>query len=684
MNHQQAKTIMSTWNEKIWREDQPEQREKAYLGNGLLGLRVGTDPFENGRLLLSGFWGELESESIDRLVDLPSNLGFNFGFEGVRGSGHPGERASCLDMKRGALVSKGSRFDGEQRLCSYETRHWVSRDQPSLVVMEVELTAAIDGDLICAPMLDLAATDVVEVEAMEALVPGQYEASAETRLLLKSRGLAQKAGVTTSLRAAPGALVEPCAYTLNSSMRNWHMRWKDLKAGDRVGFVLHLTAVSEASHPQPLAQAVRMRRWAFAHDLEELRASHEARWEETWKGRVVIEGDHEDQAALDGSLYHLFCSASEHSISGMAPFGLSGNGYHGHTFWDCETWTYPPFVLLDPLTAKRSLEYRLESLPAARKNASLHGFQGAMFPWESGRDGSEQTVVNAETGIMQHHVTADIAFAFWQYQVSQGDSYWMKESTWPLLEAVAQWVCSRVVETERGYEIHHVVCPDEHAANKNNNAFTNLACKRVLELAAQCAQELGQVVPQRWEQVAAGLVVVRDEDGLILPFENWTPDHHAKQADTLLAVYPFATIDDPADIEAIIEHHVPVDPDHSYTVAMGDQIHAVAAARVGQRELASLFFRRGWEPYWINTWGMFAETRRRTNGCFITGHGGVLQAALTGFTGLQMEHPDLAVHDAALPAGWKSITVERIHWKGREWRLQAVHGEKAKLTPLED
>ena len=70
----------------------------------------------------------------------------------------------------------------------------------------------------------------------------------------------------------------------------------------------------------------------------------------------------------------------------------------GHIFWDTEMWMYPPLLLLHPEIAKNLLNYRFERLERAKHNAALHGYQGAMFPWESAASGEEDTPVWALTG----------------------------------------------------------------------------------------------------------------------------------------------------------------------------------------------------------------------------------------------------------------------------------------------
>ena len=86
---------------------------------------------------------------------------------------------------------------------------------------------------------------------------------------------------------------------------------------------------------------------------------------------------------------------------------------------------YPPLLVLQPEIARSLLEYRFERLGAAKENAFSHGYDGAMFPWESAEDGSEDTPIWALTGPFQHHISATIGWAFWKYYEVTQDKEWL-------------------------------------------------------------------------------------------------------------------------------------------------------------------------------------------------------------------------------------------------------------------
>ena len=57
------------------------------------------------------------------------------------------------------------------------------------------------------------------------------------------------------------------------------------------------------------------------------------------------------------------------------------SGYNGHVFWDADTWIFPALLLLHPELAESMIEYRYQRLDAAKHNAFMHGYKGAMYPW---------------------------------------------------------------------------------------------------------------------------------------------------------------------------------------------------------------------------------------------------------------------------------------------------------------
>jgi trehalose/maltose hydrolase-like predicted phosphorylase len=164
-----------------------------------------------------------------------------------------------------------------------------------------------------------------------------------------------------------------------------------------------------------------------------LLAAHEAAWNARWTtSGIVIEGDDIMERALRFAVYHLTSAANpgDDRVS-VGARGLTGDAYFGHVFWDTEIYLLPFYIGVWPEAARALLMYRFHTLPAARAKATHAGYKGALYAWESADTGAETTpehviradgtVVNILTGKMEHHISADIAYAVWQYWRATSD-----------------------------------------------------------------------------------------------------------------------------------------------------------------------------------------------------------------------------------------------------------------------
>ncbi|WP_277210689.1 glycoside hydrolase family 65 protein [Isoptericola croceus] len=238
--------------------------------------------------------------------------------------------------------------------------------------------------------------------------------------------------------------------------------------------------------------------------FDELLADHVRAWDRLWKvSAVVVTG--EAQQVLDLHVFHLLQVLSEHTERldvGMPARGLHGEAYRGHVFWD-EMFVFPFLLLRLPHVARSLLMYRWRRLPQARRAASDAGYRGAMYPWQSGSDGRDETQrmhLNPASGRwledhtdLQRHVGIAVAHNVWQYYQTTGDLAFMHEHGTEMLLEIARFWCSLVtydVAADR-YDIRGVVGPDEYhdrypdAASPgiDNNAYTNVMVARVLRYA---------------------------------------------------------------------------------------------------------------------------------------------------------------------------------------------------------
>ena len=83
-------------------------------------------------------------------------------------------------------------------------------------------------------------------------------------------------------------------------------------------------------------------------------------------------------------------------------------------------------------------------------------------------------------------------------------------------------------------------------------------------------------------------------------------------------------------------------------------------ARLGDGERAYELFRRSYEPNSKPPFGVITETPFSNNPYFATGAGGMLQAVINGFCGLEITDKGVVQLPAALPPHWKSVTVKGV------------------------
>lgn len=352
----------------------------------------------------------------------------------------------------------------------------------------------------------------------------------------------------------------------------------------------------------PLQDAIFM--VAGCISFNELLRCSEERWEKIWdRIDVKIEGDRLAQKLLRMHLYHLMVTTSPHNATidfGIPARGLHGEAYRGHIFWD-ELYILPIYYIQYKDAARSVLMYRYRRLNEARKYAAEHGYKGAMFPWQSGSSGREETQVvhlNPLTGewgpdhsSLQRHVSLAIAYNTWQYYWITGDKEFMKHfGTELYFEICRFWVSACMKDSKTGrYSISKVMGPDEFhehypgssEGGLKDNAYTNIMVAWMLEKAIELMEdnniaeetilrlEITEQEKQQWKEIMHNLNLVISPDGIIAQYDGYfdlleldwnyykekygniyrmdrllkaegkSPDQYkvAKQADTLMTFY---------------------------------------------------------------------------------------------------------------------------------------------------
>lgn len=452
----------------------------------------------------------------------------------------------------------------------------------------------------------------------------------------------------------------------NQSLNAQSMEFdQSLNPGQTFHFALVGNIIGSNVVPDVRNEAQRLTVFQLAEGYDRLLYRHQQAWNNLWQSDILVEGDAQAQQDIHSMLYHLYAFNREGSGLNCSPMGLSGLGYCGHSFWDSETWMFPAILVLHPSIAKEMLEYRYQRLPQAQRKAYMMGFNGAMFPWQSGADGNEETAPHNMYPHAENHISGDVAIACWQYYQLTRDKDWLMEKGWPILSLTADFWTSRVDWDESGNaHIINVIGADEWSCNADggkqidDNAYTIGVARTNLDYAARAAKVLGKKAKPEWAQTRKALHYHYLDNGVIA--ENAT--YHGeviKQADVSLLAFPLHEVTDPNLIRLNLEYYIEKVPEKQ-TPAMSKSIYATLYSRLGDYDKALYYFRDSYLPNLNPPFRVIAEFNGGTNPYFITGAGGSLQSLLFGFAGLDITDKGLVqVHKGNLPTGWTKLTLRR-------------------------
>ncbi|HEY8898610.1 MAG TPA: glycoside hydrolase family 65 protein [Niastella sp.] len=626
------------------------------VANGMIGIVSSPEPFKVKEVVLAGAYDLYGRGRVSNFLRSFNLLNMYLDIDGRRIDAHSvtGFKQE-LDMRHATFTAS---FEvGDKAVVSYT--YCSLRQLPFTVLMNVNVLAK----------KDIAVTGASVMEAPDALkdVQNYYNEIDRPHVVLSL--------LTSAARSPTGKLLMCASNTFlfsephGQEPRVIHEMWdnnmhlmkftRSIKAGEQYSFSIAGTSITSAHHNDPLNEAERLTIFARLEGRDRLLKFHQQAWDSLWKSDIVIDGDAQAQQDVHSMMYHLYSFVREGTALSPSPMGLSGLGYNGHVFWDAELWMYPALLVLHPELAKSMIEYRFQKLEAARQNAFANGYKGAMFPWESAETGVEETPVWALSGPFEHHITADVAIAAWNYYAVTQDKQWLREKGFPILSATADFWASRVERNGPGhYDIKNVVAADEWAENVDNNAFTNAAAKANLSYAKQAAVILGIAPNADWQHVADNIPILKMNDGV-------TREHGAyngegiKQADVNLLAYPLKEITNPAQILKDLEYYNTRVPNEG-TPAMTQAIFALLYARLELADKAAHWFKEAYLPNLNAPFRVIAETKGGTNPYFATGAGGILQAVLMGFGGLEITSKGITQVRSSLPLNWNKLTITGI------------------------
>ncbi|MFC1806897.1 glycosyl hydrolase family 65 protein [Candidatus Omnitrophota bacterium] len=292
--------------------------------------------------------------------------------------------------------------------------------------------------------------------------------------------------------------------------------------------------------------------------FEFLLKTHKRAWKAIWKKfDIDIQGDAIFSKVLRFHTFHLLQTASFHNVdidAGFPARGLHGEAYRGHIFWD-ELFAMPFYNLHAPEISKALLLYRYRRIDQARKSAKENGYDGAMFPWQSGALGDEQTQTihlnpisnewGPDNSRLQRHVSFAVAHNAWQYWKSTKDIDFISRYGAEMILSIAKFGSSLVKfdRKDKRYHTEGLMGPDEFheksplasKAGFRDNAYTNLLIVATLrnalkvlnilpskEAAAMLKRlDINQTDLERWIDITRKMNIVINKNGIISQFDGY-------------------------------------------------------------------------------------------------------------------------------------------------------------------
>jgi len=451
--------------------------------------------------------------------------------------------------------------------------------------------------------------------------------------------------------------------------------------------------------------------------LSFLLKEHRKEWEKIWDMvDIGIKGEKKIVPVVRLNLYHLLINAPcVFCDSSIGARGLC-EGYRGHIFWDTEIFVLPFFIYTNPCLAKNLLLYRYARLNQCKQQGREKGFKGAMFAWESADSGFDQTppwiktpqgkIVNVFTGKYEHHISADIAYAFYNYfRITNDLPFLLNYGLEVILETGKFWI-SRLIfnKKKKKYEILKVIPPDEIHQKVDNSFFTNFMAKFNIELAVFLTEKFRKTNPDevnkilarckikekdlnKWREMAVN-IYLPSKNGIFEEFEGYftkkdilTADNKfphilpknvslestrmVKQADVillfLLSPFKFSFKQKKKNFDFYEKRTW-------HLSSLSPSVHSIIASMlgcVGDKNYKKKAYDYFIKSAFLDLQNIYGNTNE---GIHIGNAGGLWQAIIFGFAGIKILNNILVV-DPSLPLKWKKISF-RIRYRGRKIKFE--------------
>lgn len=696
------------------------------LSNGYLGLRSSfeeeiTDVESMQGTYVAGVFDATVNQTMLRLkgrpshprqmVNLPDFQGIAITFDG-----EPLDLAVCtlhayertLDLQRGLLTRNFTCTTPHGRRVQLSFTRFLSRARKHLAVFDVaitpldqevlvELASMVNGDVQNVTARHLTEIAPVWDEYYHGLTCQTSQTGISIAVLAHEQLSMPAAFISNPSDASPVSRRISCARCGQGET----LRFEKVVAvttsrdADVTGGVL---AACEAF----LAEGVQL-------GVAALRAEHEAAWAACWRIMDMAIEEHSDASTLTQglrySLFQMAQNAPDHDATvNIGAKGLSGEYYAGTYFWDTEVFMLPLFAFTQPQVARNLVQFRVHTLPGARRKAAELGLAGAAYPFMADANGDESTTL-WQFGLMGIHVTADVAWGVWFYYCVTGDLDFLAGGGVDVLVETSRCWLSRIFyrqDLDR-YVINRVLGPDEYHQGVDNNYYTNIMARENLRAAVGALALLHRQQPEAYQAAAARLAITDEEiarfstiaDGIYLPYDAlqqvnlqddrfhllepydlqanppggpinlvWSYDRCLRtqllrQADLVVAHILLGDQFTPAQMQRDFAYY---EPKTTHDSSLSFCSYSIIAARLKRLDLAYAYFlktaRLDLDDAQGNTW----------MGLHMANLAGAWQCVVLGFGGVRWHGEQLSL-DPVLPAQWKRYTFSVI-W--RQARIQVT------------
>ena len=693
----------------VFRADSLTPYTRTYLGNGVFSLvssQLATKPAESYMIKVY----DRAADDVPRIAALPAWNEVNV-FNGERwlndtalDNGSIRSWVQTLNTYDGDLQTSYTWADGkkEMRIAAHA---FVSRENPHLAAIRLHVTPQYSGPVrILLPIRAWKPPARYAVARLTKLERGPDGKPPNVRypgyMVVQDRGaeIGSDSGVIRVTSRAEGgntAVAETVAVTWPKGLKQLNVSAVvndeiagielsfDAVDGTPYVFQKFVGVASSFDDPTPLRIADDAALSARTRGYEAEFRRHADAWHSIWKTDIIVEGNPELQKVIHSTIFYLLGSVRQGTEFNVPPMGLSSSGYVGHIFWDSDTFMFPPLLLLHPEAAKSFVMFRYRTLEAARTNARLNGWKGAMYPWEADETGAESTPHYAWEGATgENHVTSDVALAMWQYYCATGDKEYLEKYAYPVIRETADyWVSRSAYNKEKDrYEIHNVVSPDEGSRGVNNDVVTNVGAWRTLDFAIIVSKMLGKPVTPEWAKVKDKMYIVYNAEGQYYPEFEGAPAWKQNIGHvTPLMNFPFEYPAAPRAKRNTLENALKSITSTGGGAFLLPTIYPMVAAETGDQALVDDCLSRSYKPYMKPPFNVINEGPRGESVNFLTGTG-LLQQFVYGYTGLRLT-PDKGVSEKfkpMLPAQIKKLTVRNATIRGKKYDL-VVEGNSLRI-----